>query len=118
MRANLKASALFDLAANVASLWDPCERSHRRLPVCAFRFARVASAAGVASTQLSGQDTLSESAEDSINHFIGSIIPVHQMEAIHANDMLQVGSGGGCEARARERARPGQEPGEAVFRHP
>jgi len=38
----------------------------------------------VALTQLSEQDTLS--VEDSINHFIGSIIPVHQMGAIHAND--------------------------------
>jgi len=58
-----KASALFDLAAKVASSWNP---------------------AGVALTQLSEQDTLS--VEDSINHFIGSIIPVHQMGAIHAND--------------------------------
>lgn len=79
-----KASALFDLAAKVASSWNPGEWSHRRLPVCAFRLTRVASAAGVALTQLSEQDTLS--VEDSINHFIGSIIPVHQMGAIHAND--------------------------------
>jgi hypothetical protein len=38
----------------------------------------------VALTQLSEQDTLS--VEDSINRFIASIIPVHQMGAIHAND--------------------------------
>jgi hypothetical protein len=38
----------------------------------------------VALTQLSEQDTLS--VEDSINRFIASIIPVHQMGAIHASD--------------------------------
>jgi len=38
----------------------------------------------VALTQISEQDTLS--VEDSINRFITSIIPVHQMGAIHASD--------------------------------
>ena len=56
----------------------------RRLLVCAFHFTRAVPAAGVALTQLSEQDTLS--VEDSINRFIASIIPVHQMGAIHAND--------------------------------
>lgn len=50
----------------------------------AFHFTRVVSAAGVALTQISEQDTLS--VEDSINRFIASIIPVHQMGAIHASD--------------------------------
>ncbi|KAH9988472.1 hypothetical protein BJV74DRAFT_839546 [Russula compacta] len=58
-----KASALFDLAAKVASSWN---------------------AGGVALTQLSEQETLA--VEDSINRFIASVIPVHQMGAIPAND--------------------------------
>lgn len=48
------------------------------------RFTRVASAAGVALTQLSEQETLA--VEDSINRFTTSVIPVHQMGAVHASD--------------------------------
>jgi hypothetical protein len=55
-----------------------------RFTLSAFHFTRVASAAGVALTQISEQDTLS--VEDSINRFIASIIPVHQMGAIHTSD--------------------------------
>jgi hypothetical protein len=58
-----KASALFDLAAKVASAWN---------------------ASGVALTQLSEQETLA--VEDSINRFTTSVIPVHQMGAVHASD--------------------------------
>lgn len=58
-----KASALFDLAAKVSSAWN---------------------AADVALAQLSEQDTLS--VEDSINRFIVSLIPVHQIGALHASD--------------------------------
>jgi hypothetical protein len=76
-----KASALFDLAAKVASSWNAGELG---LVLFAFHFTRVVSAAGVALTQISEQDTLS--VEDSINRFIASIIPVHQMGAIHACD--------------------------------
>jgi hypothetical protein len=57
----------------------------RRLLVSAFHFTRfVGSAAGVALTQLSEQDTLA--VEDSINRFIASIVPVHQMGAVHTTD--------------------------------
>jgi hypothetical protein len=42
------------------------------------------SAADVALAQLSEQDTLS--VEDSINRFIVSLIPVHQIGALHASD--------------------------------
>jgi len=38
----------------------------------------------VALTQLSEQDTLA--VEDSINRFIASVMPVHQMGAVHASD--------------------------------
>lgn len=78
-----KASALFDLAAKVASSWNAGELTEGLL-LFAFHFTRVFSAAGVALTQISEQDTLS--VEDSINRFIASIIPVHQMGAIHACD--------------------------------
>lgn len=56
----------------------------RKLLISAFHFTPVGSAAGVALTQLSEQDTLA--VEDSINRFIASIMPVHQMGAIHASD--------------------------------
>ena len=56
----------------------------RRLLVSAFHFTRVGSAAGVALTQLSEQDTLA--VEDSINRFIASIMTPHQMGALHASD--------------------------------
>jgi hypothetical protein len=56
----------------------------RRLLVSAFHFTRVGSAAGVALTQLSEQDTMA--VEDSINRFIASIMPAHQMGAVHASD--------------------------------
>ena len=79
-----KASALFDLAAKVASSWNAGEFVLEGLVHFAFHFTRVFSAAGVALTQISEQDTLS--VEDSINRFIASIIPVHQMGAIHACD--------------------------------
>ncbi|KAI9453778.1 hypothetical protein BJY52DRAFT_1123297 [Lactarius psammicola] len=58
-----KASALFDLAAKVSSAWNP---------------------AGVGLAQLSEQDTLA--VEDSINRFVVSLIPVHQIGALHASD--------------------------------
>ncbi|KAI0275620.1 hypothetical protein BGY98DRAFT_1113985 [Russula aff. rugulosa BPL654] len=57
-----KASALWDLATKVASSWN----------------------SGVALTQLSEQDTLA--VEDSINRFIASVMPVHQLAAVHASD--------------------------------
>src|SRR6266702_490454 len=47
-------------------------------------FTRIASAAGVALAQLSDQDTLA--VEDSINRFLVSLIPVHQIGALHASD--------------------------------
>jgi hypothetical protein len=56
----------------------------RKLLVSAFHFTHVGSAAGVALTQLSEQDTLA--VEDSINRFIASIMPVHQMGAVHASN--------------------------------
>jgi len=59
--------------------------SYPRKPIISvFHFTYVASAAGVALTQLSEQDTLA--VEDSINRFITSVVPVHQMGAVHAND--------------------------------
>jgi len=58
-----KASALFDLAAKVASSWN---------------------AAGVASTQLSEREVLAM--EESINRFTTSVIPVHQMGVVHVTD--------------------------------
>jgi hypothetical protein len=56
----------------------------RKLVISAFHFTRVASAAGVALTQLSEQDTLA--VEDSINRFIASVMPVHQLGAVHTSD--------------------------------
>jgi len=58
-----KASALFDLATKVASSWN---------------------AAGVALTQLSEREMLA--VEESINRFTASVIPVHQMGAVHVTD--------------------------------
>jgi len=58
-----KASALFDLAAKVASSWNT---------------------AGVALTQLSEREMLA--VEESINRFTASVIPVHQMGAVHVTD--------------------------------
>ncbi|KAI9447164.1 hypothetical protein F5148DRAFT_1252352 [Russula earlei] len=58
-----KASALFDLSSKVSSSWN---------------------AAGVALTPLSEQEMLA--VEESINRFIASIIPVHQIAAVHAGD--------------------------------
>ncbi|KAH9991811.1 hypothetical protein BJV77DRAFT_1005980 [Russula vinacea] len=62
-----KASALLDLATKVAFSWNT---------------------SGVALTQLSEQDTLA--VEDSINRFIASIMPVHQMGAIHAAALIRL----------------------------
>ena len=78
-----KASALLDLATKVASSWNAGELSPKASH-SAFHFTRVASAAGVALTQLSEQDTLA--VEDSINRFIASVMPVHQLGAVHASD--------------------------------
>jgi hypothetical protein len=78
-----KASALLDLATKVASSWNSGE-SFPKLVISAFHFTRVGSAAGVALTQLSEQDTLA--VEDSINRFIASVMPVHQMGAVHTSD--------------------------------
>jgi len=50
----------------------------------AFHFTRVPSAAGVALTQLSEREMLA--VEESINRFIASVIPVHQMGAVHITD--------------------------------
>jgi hypothetical protein len=55
--------------------------SHSLLPPF---LIRVASAAGVGLTQLSEQDALS--VEDSITRFIASLIPVHQLAALHTSD--------------------------------